>query len=86
MNKLNLKILSFGILIILLYSFFIVDRPYEDDEAAYIRAGQAVINGELNPFKYVRLQQFSNPFQYMLGSPIVPIIYGFMYQMGGLYL
>ncbi|MBI2647426.1 hypothetical protein HYW99_03025, partial [Candidatus Woesearchaeota archaeon] len=73
MNKLNLKIFGFGILIILLYSFFILNRPYEDDEAAYIRAGQAVIKGELNPFEYVRLQQFSNPFQYMLGSPLVSI-------------
>lgn len=86
MNKFNLKVFGFVILIVLIYSFFIATRPYEDDEAAYIRAGQAIINGELNPFKYVRLQHFSNPFQYMLGSPLVPIIYGFVYQMGGVVL
>ncbi|MFH1331820.1 MAG: hypothetical protein ABIH63_00865 [archaeon] len=80
--KRNNLILLFIILFVL-YTFFTFIRPYEDDESQYIRAGTAILNGKLNPFKVVYYKHYSNPFQYIMGSPLVPLIWGISYKVGG---
>ena len=84
MNKHRLILLVISLFF--LYSFFIVIRPYEDDEANHITAGKAIIEGELQPFKVIYYGHFSNPFGYIMGSPLVPLIYGSTYLVGGITL
>ena len=84
----NLKLLNYFVLIILilLYVVFIIFRPYEDDESLYILSGKAIIEGKLNPFKIYYYGHYGNPFQQIIGSPLAPIIYGFGYMIGGIFL
>lgn len=72
------------IIILLMYTSFAFIRPYEDDESLYIRAGKAIINNDLNPFNVVYYKHYLNPFQYIMGSPLVPLIFGVAYNMGGI--
>lgn len=76
-NKFYYALLIF----ILLYSLFIFIRPYEDDESAYILTGISIVKGELHPFK-----SFHSPLSTMMGSPLVPILYGIAYIIGGILL
>ena len=74
------------IILILLYIGFIFIRPYEDDESLYILAGKAILEGKLNPFIIVYRGHYSNPFQYIMGSPLAPIMYGLGYIIGSIFL
>jgi hypothetical protein len=74
------------ILAFLVYSVFSIIRPYEDDESLHILAGKAIIEGKLNPFKVENYGLYSNPFQYIMGSPLAPVIYGACYLIGGIFL
>jgi len=69
-----------------LYVVFIFIRPYEDDESRYILSGEAILKGKLNPVIIVYKGHYSNPFQYIMGSPLAPIIYGLGYIIGGIFL
>ncbi len=80
------RLIIFIIITLILYSFFIIERPYEDDESLYIRSGQAILSGDLNPFEIIYKGHYSNPFQYIMGTPLVPLIYGLSYNVGGILL
>jgi hypothetical protein len=84
----NLRLLNYFVLTILILSYivFIFARPYEDDESLYILAGKALLQGKLDPFKIVYRGHYSNPFQYIMGSPLATMIYGFGYIIGGIFL
>ena len=83
----NLKLNYFVLIIlILIYIQFIFFRPYEDDESLYILSGKAILQGKLNPFEAVYRGHYANPFQYIIGSPLAPIIYGLGYIIGGVFL
>jgi len=84
----NLKLLSYVVLValILVYIQFIFFRPYEDDESLYILSGKAIIEGKLDPFKVYYYGHYANPFHEIIGSPLAPIIYGFGYTLGGIFL
>ncbi len=68
------------------YSVFSVLRPFEDDESLYILSGRAILDGSLNPFEVVYRGHYSNPFQYIMGSPLGPLVYGACYNLGGILL
>jgi hypothetical protein len=74
------------IALVLIYALFIYFRPYEDDESLYILSGKAIIEGKLNPFKVYYYGHYANPFHEIIGSPLAPIIYGFGYIIGGIFL
>jgi len=82
----KLRFLSYFVLAILIltYIMFILIRPYEDDESLYILSGKAILQRNLNPFKIAYQGHYSNPFQYIMGSPIAPMICGFGYLIGGI--
>jgi hypothetical protein len=84
----NLKLLNYFVLLILIliYIQFIIFRPYEDDESLYILSGKAILEGKLNPLKIYYYGHYGNPFQQIIGSPLAPIIYGFGYMIGGIFL
>jgi hypothetical protein len=77
--------LLFAVLIIT-FSVFIAIRPYEQDESHYILSGMAILKGEIDPFMPFFISGYSNPFSYIVGSPLVPVIYGAAYMHGGIFL
>lgn len=81
----NRIVILFAALIVV-YIIFISIRPYEQDESHYILSGKAIINGGLNPLKPIYYGHFSNPFGYIVGSPLVPLVYGAAYIAGGMVL
>jgi len=82
----NWRILLLLIFLISIYILFIIFRPYEDDEALYILSGKAILEGKLNPFKVYYYGHYGNPFHQIIGSPLAPMIYGFGYIVGGIFL
>ncbi|HLG24370.1 MAG TPA: hypothetical protein VI564_05570 [Candidatus Nanoarchaeia archaeon] len=76
----------FLIIAFIVYILFGYIRPYEQDESQYIIAGKAILNGELNPFKVDYYKHYSNPFQFIISSPLAPLIYGLSYDLGGIFL
>jgi len=55
--------------------------PFELDESLYILTGKMIINGRLSPLDV----DYKNPFTWVFGSPLVPILYGIFYTIGGYY-
>jgi 4-amino-4-deoxy-L-arabinose transferase-like glycosyltransferase len=79
------KIVFVSILVVNLV--ILIFRPFELDESLYILIGKMILNQKLNPFSSDYLSpNYSNPFNYIFGSPLVSIIYGFFYLLGGLIL
>ncbi len=72
--------------VFVVYSFFSVMRPLEDDESLYVLTGRAMLDGALDPFRVLYYGHYSNPFHYIMGSPLAPLIYGASYNAGGILL
>ena len=74
-------------LILVIYIIILILRPYELDESLYMLIGKMILQQRMNPFSLSYLSPYySNPFSYIFGSPLVPIIYGFFYLIGGFML
>ena len=78
--KINEKMIFASILVI--YIAILILRPFELDESLHILTGKMILNRTLDPFS----SHYLNPFRYTFGSPLVPIIYGFFYLIGGFVL
>jgi hypothetical protein len=68
------------------YAAFGFARPLEDDESLYVLTGKAIIDGSLDPFRVLYYGHYSNPFHYIMGSPLAPFVYGLSYNVGGILL
>ncbi len=65
----------------LLYFIFLFSRPYEFDESLYILSGKMIILNQLDPLS----SNYENPFNYIFGSPLAPLLYGSFFLIGGLF-
>ena len=71
-------------LILTIYGIILILRPFELDESLYMLTGKMILQQKLDPFSSDYLSpHYSNPFNYIFGSPLVPIIYGLFYLIGG---
>jgi len=86
MGNKNNRIFFLLIVQIIIYTQFVFLRSYEDDESLYILSGKAILQGKLNPFKVYYYGHYGNPFHQIIGSPLAPMIYGFGYMIGGIFL
>jgi len=75
--EINEKIIFASILVIDI--IILILRPFELDESLYMLTGKMIIKKTFNPFS----SNYPNPLNYIFGSPLVPIIYGFFYLIGG---
>ncbi len=83
--EINEKMIFVSILVINI--ILLILRPFELDESLYILIGKMILQQRMNPFSLNYLSPYySNPFSYVFGSPLVPIIYGFFYLIGGFML
>lgn len=83
--EINEKMIFASILVICL--IILILRPFELDESLHILIGKMILQQKFNPFSPNYLSpHYSNPFNYIFGSPLVPIIYGFFYLIGGFIL